>query len=104
MLATNPNVYCKLSGLITEADWSNWCEDDLRPYLDAVFDAFGPDRLMFGSDCPVCLLAGNYGHTAQVIQHYISGLPPAQQEKIFALNAAKFYRLGISDRESATAG
>src|SRR5215831_12123882 len=65
-LGTNQNVYCKLSGLTTEADWSHWCEDDFKPYLDAVFDAFGPDRLMFGSDWPVCLLAGAYARTAEI--------------------------------------
>jgi len=59
-LAAHPNVYCKLSGLVTEADWNNWTPEQCKPYLDCVFEAFGPSRLMFGSDWPVCLLAASY--------------------------------------------
>ena len=59
-LAAHENVVCKLSGMVTEADWETWTVDDLRPYAETVLDAFGPDRVMFGSDWPVCLLAATY--------------------------------------------
>jgi L-fuconolactonase len=90
------NVYCKLSGMITEADWKNWQAEDLRPYLDVVLDAFGAERLMFGSDWPVCLLAGNYGQVKQLIEHYVSHLPLEQQQNILGLNAIRFYGLDSS--------
>ena len=102
-IASNPNVYCKLSGLITEADWQSWCESDFKPYLDVVFDAFGPDRLMFGSDWPVCLLAGTYGRVKQLVAGYIRNLPIEKQEGIFGLNATHFYGLKTSHHEPATA-
>jgi L-fuconolactonase len=102
-IATNPNVYCKLSGLITEADWKNWRDADFAPYLDVVFDAFGLDRLMFGSDWPVCLLAGTYQSVKKLIVDYIRDLSAEQLEKILGSNAASFYGLKISHHESATA-
>jgi L-fuconolactonase len=102
-IATNPSVYCKLSGLITEADWRNWRETDFRPYLDVVLEAFGPDRLMFGSDWPVCLLAGSYESVKNLVASYIRDLPSEQQEQILGLNAVGFYGLKISDHEPATA-
>ena len=92
-LAEAPNVCCKLSGLVTEADWRHWNADQFRPYLDIVFEAFGPDRLMFGSDWPVCLLAGTYRQVKEVVEHYVRELPTQQQEAIFGLNAARFYGL-----------
>jgi len=95
-IATNPHVYCKVSGLVTEADWQNWNEVDIKPYLDVVFEAFGPDRLMFGSDWPVCLLAGSYKIVKELVQSYIGKLPPEKQEKIMGLNAVNFYRLNAS--------
>jgi L-fuconolactonase len=95
-LAQNPNVYCKLSGLITEADWRAWQAADFLPYLDVVFDAFGPDRLMFGSDWPVCLLAGSYAQVKQLISDFAHGFTAQDREKIFGANAVKFYRLGRS--------
>src|SRR5262249_44211761 len=67
-IAKCPNVYCKLSGLVTEADWRNWRSEDFRPYLDVVFEAFGPKRLMFGSDWPVCLLAASYQQVKSSIE------------------------------------
>jgi len=94
-LATNPHVYCKMSGLVTEADWQSWREADIRPYLDVVFDAFGPDRLMFGSDWPVCLLAGRYERVKALVVNYIHELPAEHQEKILGLNAASFYGLKV---------
>lgn len=92
-IAAHPNVYCKLSGLITEADWRNWSADDCRPYLDIVFEAFGPDRLMFGSDWPVCLLAGTYQRVKSLIGDYTQNLTAEDRAKIFGANAARFYGL-----------
>jgi L-fuconolactonase len=90
-IAENPNVYCKLSGLVTEADWMSWTVADFEPYLDVVLDAFGPDRLMFGSDWPVCLLAASYGQVKQVVEDYVHGFTFEQKENIFGGNAIRFY-------------
>jgi L-fuconolactonase len=92
-IAANPNAYCKVSGLITEADWKTWRAEDFKPYLDVVFDAFGCDRLMFGSDWPVCLLAGTYRQVKELIGDYVKSRFPEQQQKIFGDNAARFYGL-----------
>jgi L-fuconolactonase len=94
-IARNPNVYCKVSALLTEADWKNWQTDDFKPYLDTVFEVFGSDRIMFGSDWPVCLLAGSYSQVVQLIADYTKNLSPSDKQKIFGLNAARFY--GIAD-------
>jgi L-fuconolactonase len=102
-IAGNPNVYCKLSGLVTEADWRNWRTTDFRPYLDVVFDAFGTDRLMFGSDWPVCRLAGSYQSVKELLVDYVHDLPIPEQEKVFGLTATNFYGLKISRHEPATA-
>jgi L-fuconolactonase len=92
-IAQNKNVFCKVSGLVTEADWKHWKADDLKPYLDVVFDAFGTERLMFGSDWPVCLLAGTYRQVKQLIEDYVKGFSPADKEKVFGGNATRFYQL-----------
>jgi L-fuconolactonase len=92
-LADYSNVYCKLSGLITEADWRNWRIQDLLPYLDVVFETFGPERLMFGSDWPVCLLAGTYQQVKQLIEGFVGKLSIQQKKDIFGLNALRFYGL-----------
>lgn len=92
-LAQNKNVFCKLSGLVTEADWRHWSPADVRPYLDIVFEAFGSDRLMFGSDWPVCLLAATYRQVYQLIADYLQGFSKADHEKIFGTNAVRFYSL-----------
>jgi L-fucono-1,5-lactonase len=92
-IAQNPSVSCKISGLITEADWSDWRPADFYPYLDAVFEAFGPDRLLFGSDWPVCLLAGAYGQVVQLISEYTRDFSTAVEEKVFGENSARFYGL-----------
>jgi L-fuconolactonase len=94
-IARNPNVYCKVSALLTEADWKNWQTDDFKPYLDTVFEVFGSDRIMFGSDWPVCLLAGSYSQVVQLIADYTKNLSPSDKQKIFGLNAVRFY--GIAD-------
>jgi L-fuconolactonase len=92
-LAQNPNVFCKVSGLVTEADWHKWSPDDFRPYLDVVFDAFGADRLVFGSDWPVCLVAGTYHGVKRLIEDYLQHVSPADHAKIFGANASQFYGL-----------
>jgi L-fuconolactonase len=92
-IAQSPNVLCKLSGLVTEAGWRNWKPADFKPYLDVVFDAFGADRLMFGSDWPVCLLAATYAQVKRVIEDYLHACTAAQKENIFGGNAIRFYNL-----------
>jgi L-fuconolactonase len=92
-IAQHKNVFCKISGLVTEADWQLWKFDDFTPYLDAVFSAFGADRLMFGSDWPVCLVAATYSQVKELIQKYVGEFSQADQEKIFGGNAAHFYGL-----------
>ncbi|MCH2095648.1 MAG: amidohydrolase family protein [Rhodobacteraceae bacterium] len=92
-LSKRPNVSCKLSGMITEANWAGWCVDDLRPYADTVLDVFGPDRVMFGSDWPVCLLAGDYAQVIDAARHLTAGLSESDQAKVFGRNAARIYRL-----------
>ena len=92
-IAESPNVYCKLSGLVTQADWQNWEPADFTPYLDIVVDAFGPDRLMFGSDWPVCLLAASYVQVKQIVGDYVHSFTVEQKENIFGGNAIRFYGL-----------
>ncbi len=100
-IARNPNAYCKVSGLVTEADWHSWKPEDFRFYLDAVFEAFGPERLMFGSDWPVCLLAASYRQVKQLIEDYIDGYWSKEKEKIFGSNAIRFYGLKVPAHGSA---
>ncbi|MDB5023670.1 MAG: amidohydrolase family protein [Mucilaginibacter sp.] len=92
-LAKHQNVYCKVSGMLTEADWYCWHTDDFTPYLDTVFNAFGISRLMYGSDWPVCLLAGGYNRALEVLQLYTSKLSRQEQEQFFGENAIEFYNL-----------
>ena len=92
-LAKFPHVCCKLSGLVTEADWHSWQPADLRPYLDLVVEAFTPSRLMFGSDWPVCLLAGEYGAVKNSIEAYVEQFSQSDRDLIFGRVAAEFYGL-----------
>ena len=87
------NVFCKLSGMVTEANWHNWKPQDFKEVLDVTLDTFGTDRLMFGSDWPVCLLASDYQGVYNLVNDFISALPMAEQEKIRYKNAVKFYKL-----------
>ncbi|WP_411029727.1 amidohydrolase family protein [Spongiimicrobium sp. 3-5] len=87
------NVYCKLSGLVTETKGYRWKKEDFFPFLDTVMKAFGTDRVMFGSDWPVCLLAGSYKDVLSVISNYIETLPSADQKQIMGQNAANIYKL-----------
>jgi len=90
-LARHPNVGCKVSGMVTEADHLNWKADDFRPYLDVVFEAFRPERLMFGSDWPVCLLAGSYEQVEGLVRDHVRHLGPEQAAGFWGGNCARFY-------------
>jgi L-fuconolactonase len=91
--ATYPNVYCKLSGMVTEADWANWKSSDLRAYVDIALEAFGPERCMFGSDWPVCELAASYGEVVAAMRELLEHVSPSERAKIFGETATSFYRL-----------
>jgi len=93
-LAGSSNVCCKVSGMITEANHTTWKLEDFRPYLDVVFEAFGEDRLMYGSDWPVCLLAGTYERMLELVDSYTRRLTPLARGKFFGDNATRFYRIG----------
>ncbi|MEU8301286.1 amidohydrolase family protein [Micromonospora sp. NPDC048909] len=92
-LAAEPNVSVKLSGMVTEADWASWTPDDLRPFVDHVVGWFGPDRLMFGSDWPVCLLAGTYEEVVGGLTATLMPTSPNEIAQIFGGNAQRVYRL-----------
>lgn len=92
-LAKYQNCHCKISGMVTEADWKNWKKEDFNPYLDTVVNAFGTDRIMFGSDWPVCLVAASYAKMLAVVTDYFSSFTNNEQEKFFGSNAIEFYNL-----------
>ena len=92
-LGKQQNVYCKLSGMVTEADMQYWKKEDFTPFLDVALEAFGPQRLMFGSDWPVCLLAADYAQVKDIVTDYISRLSAAEQAQIMGGNAIEFYKL-----------
>jgi L-fuconolactonase len=92
-LAELPNVVCKLSGMVTEADWKTWTTDDLRPYAREVIEAFGPGRLLFGSDWPVCLVAATYERVVSTAHELVADLSEPEQERIFGGTAAEIYGL-----------
>jgi L-fuconolactonase len=92
-IAQHPQVYCKLSGLFTEAKWKQWSPADFYPCLDTVFGAFGTDRLLFGSDWPVILLSGIYVQWKSLLEKYMEHHDVKEKEKVFGLNAIRFYNL-----------
>jgi L-fuconolactonase len=92
-IAKYENVFCKLSGMITEADYNGWKPQQITPYMDLVLNAFGSDRIMFGSDWPVCLVAGNYRQVKELVNNFIANLSPLEQEAIMGKNAIEFYNL-----------
>ena len=94
-LAKAPNVWCKVSGMVTEAKWDGWRAEDFRPYLDVVFAAFGAERLMFGTDWPVATLAGSYAQVHQLAADYTLSLSPEARAQFFGGNAAEFYQLAV---------
>ncbi|MBX3443539.1 MAG: amidohydrolase family protein [Planctomyces sp.] len=91
--ARMPNVFCKLSGMVTEADWQRWQPADLKPYVDVALECFGPERLMYGSDWPVCELAASYERTHQALDELLAGLSESERALIFGETAHRFYRL-----------
>ena len=95
-MASFPNVWCKLSGLVTEAHWQRWKPEDIRPYLDVAFEVFGTERLMIGSDWPVCLVAGSYVGTIDVVKNYVQSLPTHARDAVLGDNARRFWRLKTS--------
>jgi len=95
-LGKRDNVWCKVSGMVTEADWNAWTPERLKPYVDVAVEAFGPQRLMAGSDWPVCLVACSYERWWQVLREYFSSFSQQEQERIFGQNAIEVYDLTAS--------
>lgn len=96
-VANFENVYCKISAMTTEADWANWKKEDFTKYLDVVVEAFGTDRIMYGSDWPVCQLAATYEAQFDIVGDYFSNFRQNEQDDFFGGNASRFYKLGHSD-------
>ncbi|GGW22026.1 amidohydrolase family protein [Arenibacter certesii] len=92
-IAKQENVYCKVSGLITEADYNSWTPEQMHPYMELVLNAFGPSRCMYGSDWPVCLVAGKYSQVKQLTTNFIASLSAEEQKAIMGGNAVSFYGL-----------
>lgn len=95
-LSVYPNLSCKLSGMVTEANWKTWKQDDFSYYLDHMLETFGPERLMFGSDWPVCLVAANYEQVVEILDTHIGKLSAREQALIWYKNAERFYKLPIT--------
>ena len=94
-LAAHGNVFCKLSGLVTEAAWQGWKRADFTPYLEVALEAFSPERLMFGSDWPVCTLAAEYADVVGIVTDFLASLAEAERESILGGNAIRFYSLPV---------
>ncbi|MDY7396982.1 amidohydrolase family protein, partial [Aureibaculum sp. 2210JD6-5] len=92
-IAKQGNVYCKLSGMTTEADYEQWTPNQIKPYIDLVLNVFGSERILFGSDWPVCLVAGNYQKTKALVTDFIATFSKTEQEAIMGKNAVRFYNL-----------
>lgn len=92
-IASFPLVFCKLSGLVTEADWTRWTASDIRPYLDIAYECFGADRLLVGSDWPVCTVAADYHRTIALVDDYMCDKPAAERDAVMGGNAARVWRL-----------
>jgi L-fuconolactonase len=92
-VGAHPNAWCKISGMVTEADWKHWKPDHFRVYIETVVDAFGVDRIMYGSDWPVCLVAASYQQVLQIVRDYFSSFSETEQAAFFGGNAIKFYNL-----------
>jgi L-fuconolactonase len=103
-LAREPNVSCKLSGLVTEASWASWSVADLAPACGRVIEAFGPERLIYGSDWPVCLLAASYSRVKAAFDQTISGLSPTERAAVLGGNAITTYRLDLNPRTDRSLG
>lgn len=94
-IAKHPNMFCKISGMITEADYQQWRYQDILPYLEIVAEYFGTDRLCYGSDWPVALVAGNYGQVLQVVTEFLHQVPEKEKENVLSGNTSRFYKLHI---------
>jgi L-fuconolactonase len=92
-LAKRPNVYCKISGIVTEAEWGKWTPEQLLPYIETVIEAFGANRLMFGSDWPVCLLATSYKHWVELVENALTSLSVSERQRIWGGTAREAYSL-----------
>ena len=92
-IASHPNVYCKISGLVTEADVKNWKMGDFKSYIDFVLQNFGIDRVMFGSDWPVCLSGAKYSEACDIVEGNTTHLNKEEKVKLWGANAAKFYNI-----------
>ena len=92
-MAALPNVFCKVSGMVTEGKWAGWKYDDFVPYLDVVFEAFGTERLMYGSDWPVCLVAASYDEQFSIVRNYLKDFSASEKDRILGGNAKRFYNL-----------
>jgi len=92
-LSSFPNVFAKVSGLVTEAGWQSWKPEDIRPYLDVAFECFGPSRLMIGSDWPVCTIAASYTQVVNLVKDYVETYATEDREAVLGGNAAEFWRL-----------
>ncbi len=92
-IAKFENVYCKISGMVTEADWRQWKQKDFKPYLDTVVECFGTKRIMYGSDWPVCLVASTYDDMLGIVKNYFSTFSVNEQQLFFGGNAVRFYNL-----------
>ena len=92
-VAAYPNVFCKISGMVTEADWKHWKPEHFKPYLDTVVEAFGPGRIVFGSDWPVCLVAAQYAQVLSIVEDYFAAFSADERSALFGGNAAEFYGL-----------
>ena len=93
LIAAFPNVYCKLSGMVTEADWGIWFVGDFKPYIEIVLENFGIDRVMFGSDWPVCLLAATYKQSCEILEENTIHFSEEEKRKLWGENAIRFYNL-----------
>lgn len=98
-LAELPNVACKLSGMVTEARWSSWTQEDFRPYLDVVLDCFGPSRLMIGSDWPVCTVSADYAATVGIVLEFIAQLTNSERDAVLGGTCAEVYRIETEHTE-----
>lgn len=92
-IAENPNTWCKVSGIVTEADWQNWTYEQIEPFLDVVLQAFGPGRLLYGSDWPVCLLAASYRQVKNMAEKFAERFTETEKKQFFAQNTIEFYGL-----------
>jgi L-fuconolactonase len=102
ILAANPNVYCKLSGMVTEADWKRWRYEDFAPYFEIAGEFFGTHRLCFGSDWPVCLLAGSYTQVSGILHRFLEQVRPEERADVWGGNAISFYGITLPAVETGS--